>query len=291
MDFMKDYARLHQNIIERIEQDAENGFYISYQDLTFTSVFQPIFDREHNIYGVEALARIFDANGAAVNPHNYFRSISHDDETSAIATLTCAIIHMLNFSCSCHSDKKLFINVTPVIFEILSNNKIAVDTLIRGLQKISVSPTQLVYEIIEFEGRNLESVLNGIQKLADFGIEVAIDDYGSAYSTEARVRSIKPDYLKIDKSIVDLLAAFKYSKFHHAVSIGHSIKAKTIAEGIETKAVFERCIESGADYFQGYYLARPQRLESVARPQRLESVATKQALAEVERVSQTTESS
>lgn len=260
MDFMNDYARLHNNIIELIEDDAEYGFHITYQDLTFTSVFQPIFDREHNIYGVEALARIFDANGSAVNPYDYFESIIHDDEVSAIATLTCSIIHMLNFSSSCYYDKKLFINVTPVIFEILSNHDIAVNTLIRGLKKIGVSPTQLVYEIIEFEGRNLESVLNGIQKLADFGIEVAIDDYGSAYSTEERVRSIKPDYLKIDKSIVDLLAAFKYSKFHHAVSIGRSINAKTIAEGIETKAVFERCLESGADYFQGYYLARPEKL-------------------------------
>jgi len=269
MDFMKNYARLHQDIIELIKKDEEYGFCITYHGLTFTSVFQPIFNREQNIYGVEALARIFDANGTAVNPHDYFESISHDDEKSAIATLTCAIIHMLNFSYSCYYDKKLFINVTPVIFEILSNNDIAVNTLINGLQKIGLSPTQLVYEIIEFEGRNLESVLNGIQKLADFGIEVAIDDYGSAYSTETRVRSVRPDYLKIDKSIVDLLAAFKYSKFHHAVSLGRAIKAKSIAEGIETKAVFERCMESGADYFQGYYLAKPQRLESLARRQPL----------------------
>lgn len=268
MDFMNDYTRLHNNITDLIEQDAEHGFYITDQDLTFTSVFQPIFDREQNIYGVEALARIFDANGVPVNPHDYFESIRHDDKSSAIATLTCAIIHMLNFSYSCHSDKKLFINVTPVIFEILSNHDIAVNTLISGLQKIGLSPTQLVYEIIEFEGRNLESVLNGIQTLADFGIEVAIDDYGSAYSTEERARSINPDYLKIDKSIIDLLAIFKYSKFHHAVNIGYSIKAKTIAEGIETKAVFDRCMASGADYFQGYYLARPQILESVVRPQK-----------------------
>ncbi|WP_017220728.1 EAL domain-containing protein [Moritella dasanensis] len=284
MDFMNDYASLHKNIVDLIEQDAEHGFYITDQDLTFTSVFQPIFDREHNIYGVEALARIFDANGAPVNPHDYFESIRHDDESSAIATLTCAIIHMLNFSYSCHYDKKLFINVTPVIFEILSNHDIAVDTLVRGLKKIGLSPAQLVYEIIEFEGRNLESVLNGIQKLASFGIEVAIDDYGSAYSTEARVRSIKPDYLKIDKSIVDLLAAFKYSKFHHAVSLGHSIKAQTIAEGIETKEVLERCMASGADYFQGYYLARPEKLA------RSEQLANLESLEKSKSVSQSSES-
>lgn len=275
MDFMNDYARLHQSIIERIEENAEYGFYITHQGLTFSSVFQPIFDREYNIYGVEALARIFDANGTAINPHSYFESIRHDDESSAIETLTCAIIHMLNFSYSNQNDKKLFINVTPIIFEILSNHDIAVDTLVRGLKKIALSPEQLVYEIIEFEGRNLESVLNGIQKLAGFGIEVAIDDYGSAYSTEERARSVKPDYLKIDKSIVDLLAAFKYSKFHHAVNIGRVIKAKTIAEGIETKAAFEGCVESGADYFQGYYLARPQKLAKAGSMIQQHSVAVK----------------
>lgn len=257
---MDDYIRLHENIVNLIKKDTENGFHVTYQDLTFTSVFQPIFDRELNIYGVEALARISDSNGAAINPHTYFESISSDDEASVIATLICAIIHGLNFSRSCHQDKKLFINVTPVIFEILSNSEVAVNTLISRLAMAGISPTQLVYEIIEFEGRNLESVLNGIKKLADFGIEVAIDDYGSAYSTERRVVSIKPDYLKIDKSIVDLLAAFKYSKFHHAINISNMIKAKTIAEGIETQAVFERCMASGADYFQGYYLAKPQRL-------------------------------
>ena len=260
MDFMNNYSTLHKDIIELIKRNSEYGFYITYQGLTFTSVFQPIFDRECNIYGVEALARIFDDSGAAINPHDYFESISNDDDASLIATLICAIIHGFNFARSCYCDKKLFINVTPVIFEILSNSDIAINTLIKRLKKLGVSPTQLVYEIIEFESRNIESVLNGIKKLADFGIEIAIDDYGSAYSTEARVRSVKPDYLKIDKSIVDLLAAFKYSKFHHAVNIGSSIKAKTIAEGIETEAVFERCMESGADYFQGYYLARPERV-------------------------------
>lgn len=293
---MNDYASLHKNIVDLIEQDAEYGFYIIDKGLTFTSVFQPIFDREHNIYGVEALARIFDVNGAPVNPHDYFESIRHDDKTSVTATLTCAIIHMLNFSRSCYFDKKLFINITPVIFEILSNHEIAVDTLVRGLKKIGLSPAQLVYEIIEFEGRNLESVLNGIQKLADFGIEVAIDDYGSAYSTEARARSIKPDYLKIDKSIIDLLAAFKYSKFHHAVSIGRSIKAKTIAEGIETKEVLERCMASGADYFQGYYLARPEKLArplELAKPEKLarsEQLANLKSLEKSESVSQSSES-
>jgi len=265
MDFMKNYAMLHRDIIGLIKENDENGFYISYQGLTFTSVFQPIFDREGNIYGVEALARIFDTNGTAVNPYDYFESISHADKESVIATLICAIIHGLNFSRSCYYDKKLFINVTPVIFEILSNSDIAVKTLIARLKRLGVSPAQLVYEIIEFEGRNLESVLNGIKKLADFGIEIAIDDYGSAYSTESRARSIKPDYLKIDKSIVDLLAVFKYNKFHHAVNIGHAIKAKTIAEGIETKATFERCMESGADYFQGYYLARPKKVSKTRK--------------------------
>ncbi len=274
MDFMKNYAMLHRDIIGLIKENDENGFYISYQDLTFTSVFQPIFDREGNIYGVEALARIFDTNGTAVNPHDYFESISHADKESVIATLICAIIHALNFSRSCYYDKKLFINVTPVIFEILSNSDIAVKTLIARLKMLGVSPAQLVYEIIEFEGRNLESVLNGIKKLAGFGIEIAIDDYGSAYSTESRARSIKPDYLKIDKSIVDLLAVFKYNKFHHAVNIGHAIKAKTIAEGIETKATFERCMESGADYFQGYYLARPEKVSKTRKISKPEQVSS-----------------
>ncbi|QUM75769.1 EAL domain-containing protein [Moritella sp. 24] len=259
MEFMNNYAMLHRKIIDLLRIDDDNYFYISYKGFTFTSVFQPIFDRECNIYGVEALVRITDDNGMPVNPYGYFDAIRNDDKSSVISTLICAIIHGLNFARSCYCDKKLFINVTPAIFEILSNNDIAVNTLIRRLKMLGLSPTQIVYEIIEFEGRNLASVLKGIKKLSNFGIEIALDDYGSAFSTESRAKAVTPDYLKIDKSIVDLLAAFKYSKFHHAMKISRAIAAKTIAEGIETKETFECCMESGADYFQGFYLARPHK--------------------------------
>lgn len=88
---------------------------------------------------------------------------------------------------------------------------------------------------------------------------VAIDDYGSGYNGEVMLLNLKPTYLKIDYDIIHNIEidvdrqAMLLNTVNYAKKRGISV----VAEGVETKAQMECCIQLGVDYLQGYYLAPP----------------------------------
>jgi EAL domain-containing protein (putative c-di-GMP-specific phosphodiesterase class I) len=83
------------------------------------------------------------------------------------------------------------------------------------------------------------------------GIEVAIDDAGSGYASLEAIAALSPDYLKITKSLVSTVArAHQAGPRENARRLAGKIRAKTIAEGIETAEEYEAC-HLGIDLLQG----------------------------------------
>jgi EAL domain-containing protein (putative c-di-GMP-specific phosphodiesterase class I) len=95
------------------------------------------------------------------------------------------------------------------------------------------------------------------------GIRVAVDDAGAGYASLRHVLHVKPDFIKLDISLVsdidkdrDKLALAK-----SITSFAEESGTKVIAEGIESVAQLERVTELGLDYGQGYLLGRPSSFE------------------------------
>ena len=96
---------------------------------------------------------------------------------------------------------------------------------------------------------------------------LAIDDYGSGYSSELTLLYMSPDYVKIDMSIVRNVDKDVNRQALVASTIQYckTRNIKIIGEGVETYDEMETLIRLGVDYMQGYYLGRP---DLVARPVR-----------------------
>jgi len=246
--------------IQNLVRYERGGFvYGFYQGNTFHSVFQPIVDSSGQVLAFEGLVRIYDKEGYPLNPGHYFSSMKPGGEASVITTLLCGKLHSINLAHTTYRNSKLFINVSPSVFNLVANHRESIEYLIHRLRCLRLVSSQIIYEITEFEESDLQGILQGKAYLEQYGIATALDDYGACYSTTERAMKIRAPYLKIDRSFVSDAQFVK-----QAVEVARRIGAKTIAEGIETREQFEMCQAAGVDYFQGYWIAKPmpsQRLD------------------------------
>lgn len=102
-----------------------------------------------------------------------------------------------------------------------------------------------------------------LRTLRGMGLGLAIDDYGTGYSSLAYIRQLPVTELKIDRAfVVDLDSNDSDAQIvHSTIDLGHRLGLKVVAEGIETQAVAEQLAKMGCDLAQGYYFAKPMPAE------------------------------
>jgi diguanylate cyclase (GGDEF)-like protein len=102
-------------------------------------------------------------------------------------------------------------------------------------------------------------VINNLQRLNALGCKLAIDDYGTGYSSLAYLRRLPVHELKIDKSFVMSMAedASDALIVRSTIDLAHNMGLRVVAEGVEDEATLERLRVMGCDIVQGYLLSRP----------------------------------
>lgn len=119
----------------------------------------------------------------------------------------------------------------------------------------------VVLEITErISIQNYALFFNKINKLKEVGLQVAVDDVGSGFASLDTIAETKPDYVKIDMSLIRNIDtdAVKQSIVEAIVSFCKKSNMITIAEGVETREEMQKLISMGLNAAQGYYLARPE---------------------------------
>ena len=98
-----------------------------------------------------------------------------------------------------------------------------------------------------------------LDRLREMGVRVAIDDYGTGYSSLATLRDLRVDRVKIDRSFVYEMAQRpgNASIVRSIIDLAHELGVATVAEGVEDDAVLSLLGDSGCDAAQGYSIARP----------------------------------
>ena len=219
--------------------------------------YQAIYDRNKNIVKYETLMRIRDKdeNGELVyiSP-NLFLDISI--KTKQYLQLSYQIISKALILLP-KIDKQISINLS--FKDILDNEFI--NSLDNSLEKIdSNDKKRIVFEILESDYISDYSLLEDfIAKYRNQGIKIAIDDFGTGYSNFAHILKIRPNYIKIDGSLIKNINKDKnsYEMVKSVIEFSRALNIKTIAEYIHSEEVFNTALELGVDEFQGFYLAEP----------------------------------
>jgi EAL domain-containing protein (putative c-di-GMP-specific phosphodiesterase class I) len=135
-----------------------------------------------------------------------------------------------------------------------------VDHVTSALHASGLDPRQLILEITETVLiTDPEIVAMQLAVLSAHGVHVAIDDFGAGYSSLSYLRSLPVDFIKIDRSYIELLNgdAGPSALTRAICKMAHTLGIATIAEGIETAHQLDRLRRMDCDYGQGYGLARP----------------------------------
>ena len=218
---------------------------VAYQNIYYTDT--------GNLYGSELLTRWTKGQDIYYRPDEFIPII---EKTELIDELSKSIIdNAINIILRANNNPIVVsINLSPSNFK----DEI-IDYLLTNIEEKNINPSQLQVEITEDILVKKEEIIEYLNRLRDYGLSIAIDDFGSGYSSYQYITELPIDVIKIDKSIV-----MKIDKNLKSRSLVKSIvnfckdsRIKTVAEGVESIEILDICKELDIDYIQGYYCHKP----------------------------------
>jgi EAL domain-containing protein (putative c-di-GMP-specific phosphodiesterase class I) len=240
--------------------DPEFDIHAILQTNNLRSHFQPIISiREKKVIGLEALARATNPNGGKmIAPRSLFDAASRQKQTSQLDRV-CRESAVTGFAIMAGLDPDLILFVNLDV-STLSKSSAESNALIKLTEEYGIPPERVAIEIIESRIRDATAFQRFIANHRKRGFLIALDDMGAGHSNLERIPSIKPDIIKLDRSLIQNIDReyHKQELFDFFMKLAQRIGVVVVVEGIETEAEALTCLERGADLVQGFYFARPQ---------------------------------
>ncbi|WP_165857715.1 putative bifunctional diguanylate cyclase/phosphodiesterase [Marinobacter sp. JSM 1782161] len=225
------------------------------------SFLQPLVDLQTGaIDGFEVLSRIHHPERGVISPSVY---VPVAERTGLIRPLSeqmlrQAIPMLEDESLKAHFGERfsLGVNLSPTQ---LHDPHLA-DHILQILKWENADPSRLKIELTETAVMADPNVaIHLIHRLRKHGVAIALDDFGSGYSSLAYIRNLPLDQLKIDRSLV---SGVDYDSEKRAIlemilTLCERLKLDVVAEGIENEAELSCLLGMGAHYGQGFLFSRP----------------------------------
>lgn len=238
----------------------------AFAGLRIASNFQPIFSLAHQrVVGFEGLMRA--ASETSFQPPLDVLARARDDDAIIRLDRLCRAIHLRNFVRYDTGNAWLFLNVNP---QVIAHGGLLERRFGEELERVGMPPSRVVIEILETALIDDSPLIDAAKHYRDMGCLIAIDDFGAGYSNFDRIARLRPDIVKLDRSIV-LQAAGDCrirALVPGMVSLLHESGSLVVMEGIETEQEAMIAMDADADLVQGRYFASPApwaRLDTMPR--------------------------
>lgn len=219
---------------------------------------QPIYSVDSNlIYMFEVLVRIVEPSGEVLTPYQFLEA---SKMTRYYQKIMRIVIGQTFELLKAHKEYKFSMNIS---YLDLSDEK-TMGILFSELLACE-TPENLTFEILESENIiDYDDVKENIQKIKKFGCQIAIDDFGSGHSNFYRLTQLDVDYIKIDGSIIKSLDTDIFSQliFESIVSFAKKANYPIVAEFVHKKEILDMLHEYRVEYAQGFYLAKPDKINT-----------------------------
>ena len=221
--------------------------------------FQPQVDiRTGKVVGAEALVRWKDPVEGFISPADF---IPIAEESGIISQVGEWVLHQV-----CDLGNKWFQSgIKPIPLAVnLSPRQFIHGNIVSVVERI-LKETKFPAEYLEFEITESalmdreEEAIKILNQFRSMKIKLAIDDFGTGYSSLAHLKRFPLDTLKIDKSFVDDIPQSQDDSEIAAtiIAMGHTLRLKVLAEGVETKEQLDFLNSCGCDLYQGFYKSKP----------------------------------
>jgi EAL domain-containing protein (putative c-di-GMP-specific phosphodiesterase class I) len=253
---LDDFGRIVS--LHELHVAAQTGWLLEqFEEGAITSHFHPIVHvgDTSRVFAHEALLRGKGRNGRPLEPLAILQAAREAGlfQQLDLAACRCAIRE------AAHLDESVtvFINFSPAM---MNDAESALRTTVAAIDAAGLEPERFVFEVIEADrienAAHLKAVLDAYRR---DGFRVALDDLGAGWSTLNLVHRLRPDFIKLDRDLIrevnsdrvkDLIAS-------KLLEIGHGLGIRTIVEGVETPQELQWARARGADFVQGFLIAKP----------------------------------
>lgn len=228
--------------------------------------YQPQFDLvSGRIIGMEALLRWIHPQRGMIPPSSF---IPVAEECGAIVAIGEWVIRT-----ACTQNRiwqqaglpavPVAVNLSAIQFQ----KKDMAGTIRKILEETGLHPSFLELEMTErILMRDADSTIGTLRAIKDMGLLLSVDDFGTGYSSLSYLKRFPIDRLKIDQSFVQDIATSQDDAaiIRTIITMGHSLRLKVIAEGVETLEQLAFLRQEGCDEAQGYLFSRPVASEDFA---------------------------
>ncbi len=242
--------RMKNNIDEIISNGIINHSFVMY--------YQPIYSiKEKRFTSAEALIRLFDENNGMVSPGIF---IPYAEKSGSIHQIGEFVVQdVCRFIATNDMDKLglRYVEINLSAVQCMRNNIVTkVNSL---LTDYKIEPRYVNFEITETASDFVhDTVKTNVLAMHSFGLEFALDDYGTGYSNLQRMMDFPFKLIKLDKSFVDEWEdPTMRLVIRDTIQMLKDIGKEIVVEGVETKEEAEWFIEQNCDYIQGFYYAKP----------------------------------
>lgn len=229
-------------------------------ELQLSSSFQPVFSFPHGRpVGYEALIRVADAHGAPVSPVSLFERVDGFEQQVWLDRL-CRLVHVHNFCTQSSGDAWLFLNIHPAVFLHSVQQSKLLTHAVDLLNQLGIPMHRLVLEVTEDVMAQDHNFEEAVAWARDVGCLLALDDFGAGHSNFDRVWRLRPEIVKLDRSLLRrAMASPRVARMlGQVVSLLHECGSLALLEGVESEDEAQLALDADVDLVQGYYFARPQ---------------------------------
>ncbi|MCL7942664.1 EAL domain-containing protein [Marinobacter sp. ATCH36] len=221
----------------------------------FELFYQPLFNNDLAIAGVEALIRWNHPDRGYISPAEYIPLAERTGQILPISEWVMQEAFSRAAELAEIGVTSISINLSPLQF----HRHNLIERLARLNDQYRLAPGQLCVEITENVFLNdPKDVIRQLREIRSLGIEVAIDDFGTGFSSLSYMRDMPVNKIKIDRTFVngitsnDRDAAITRGTLSMATELGMSV----VAEGVETEEQFRLLQQFGCTAYQGFWYSR-----------------------------------
>jgi diguanylate cyclase (GGDEF)-like protein len=172
------------------------------------------------------------------------------------------------------------INVSPMQFL----ESAFVDQITEALAKSGVPPSALELELTETVFQTGATTIEALRQLRDLGISIALDDFGSGYSSLTSLEQLPITRVKVDRTLIESVDSNPRSAAiaRSIIALCHGLGLQVMAEGVERPEQLAALVQFGPVGVQGYLLAHPVDADAVVSEVQEASARARKLLAEID---------
>ena len=239
-----------------------NGLHNVIKDKELFLEYQPVMDiKKNKCLGFEALVRWQHKELGLIPPTEF---LPYAEETNTMTDIGNWVITQAIKDYKKVAGTSNFISINISTTEL--DDPKTVQVITKAIKTSKIAAKNIVLELTETSiMRNPEDSITKFNKLNKSGVNIAVDDYGTGHSSLSYLKRLPISILKIDKSFIDDIGKDLNNTIivKSTIQLAHNLGLKIVAEGVETKEQLEFLKKNHCDFVQGYYFAKPLKLDKL----------------------------